>query len=193
MLPVMEKLCECGCGGLAPIAKRNNKNRGYVRGQPMRFIRGHSARKSHGLEPCRDPEWSEYLNDPNRFWYAGRWMTLESIENERASQRESRRRKRGIHQDAPLMPLSQRGSLGNRIRKLRKAVANHRLMNIMDREDPERVRLMRLCVDPSASPFEGKLALKALDRHIDKQKGKSPWQQTTSNETQTQRLLPRSA
>lgn len=40
------KLCECGCGNPAPIAKRNNKGRGYVKGQPIRFINGHN-----GIEP----------------------------------------------------------------------------------------------------------------------------------------------
>ena len=38
-------LCECGCGGAAPIAKVTNRPRGYVAGQPLRFIQTHSARK----------------------------------------------------------------------------------------------------------------------------------------------------
>src|SRR6266487_5257655 len=36
-------MCECGCNNLAPIAKRTNKNRGWVKGQPLRFIKGHSV------------------------------------------------------------------------------------------------------------------------------------------------------
>lgn len=35
------KLCECGCGEPAPIAKQTNRPQGRVKGQPMRFIRGH--------------------------------------------------------------------------------------------------------------------------------------------------------
>jgi hypothetical protein len=35
-------LCECGCGEPAPIATRNED--GYLKGQPKRFIKGHSAR-----------------------------------------------------------------------------------------------------------------------------------------------------
>jgi len=35
------KLCECGCGGLAPIAKMTNKRLGHIKGQPVRFIRYH--------------------------------------------------------------------------------------------------------------------------------------------------------
>lgn len=37
------KLCECGCGKPAPIAKYNSSQFGYVKGQPTRFVRGHSA------------------------------------------------------------------------------------------------------------------------------------------------------
>jgi len=43
MLQVM-KLCECGCGLPAPIAKMTDAKRGYVKGQPRRFIHGHYAR-----------------------------------------------------------------------------------------------------------------------------------------------------
>ena len=40
------KLCECGCGQPAPIAKWNNERRGHVKGQPIRFIPGHHNRVS---------------------------------------------------------------------------------------------------------------------------------------------------
>lgn len=38
------KLCECGCGRSAPISMMNWKKAGYVKGQPLRFIHGHSCR-----------------------------------------------------------------------------------------------------------------------------------------------------
>lgn len=38
------KLCECGCGQPAPIAKFSDATKGLVRGQPMRFIQGHNRR-----------------------------------------------------------------------------------------------------------------------------------------------------
>ena len=41
----IQKLCECGCGPLAPIATRNDKKRGFVKGQPQRFIAGHQRFK----------------------------------------------------------------------------------------------------------------------------------------------------
>jgi len=49
-------LCECGCGQPTPIAIRNNKKLGHVKGQPVRFIRGHHVR----LRPQRSIE--------ERFW-----------------------------------------------------------------------------------------------------------------------------
>jgi hypothetical protein len=33
--------CECGCGQQTPIYKCHAPKRGYVKGQPSRFIRGH--------------------------------------------------------------------------------------------------------------------------------------------------------
>jgi protein gp37 len=42
---VVGKLCECGCGNLAPIANKSIKSRGWVKGEPLRFIRGHNGRK----------------------------------------------------------------------------------------------------------------------------------------------------
>lgn len=41
------KLCECGCGQPTNIAKRDHQRSGHVRGQPVRFIKGHHSRK-HG-------------------------------------------------------------------------------------------------------------------------------------------------
>lgn len=35
-------LCECGCGEPAPLARQTDAKRGYVKGQPIRFIAGHN-------------------------------------------------------------------------------------------------------------------------------------------------------
>jgi hypothetical protein len=40
-------LCQCGCGQPAPIAKRTATSRGRIKGQPLKFIRGHN---SHGMD-----------------------------------------------------------------------------------------------------------------------------------------------
>lgn len=37
--------CHCGCGQLAPIAKRSTTQWGWVKGQPKRFISGHHSTK----------------------------------------------------------------------------------------------------------------------------------------------------
>lgn len=36
------KLCECGCGNPAPISKQTAASRGWVKGEPLRFIHGHA-------------------------------------------------------------------------------------------------------------------------------------------------------
>jgi hypothetical protein len=42
------KLCECGCGKPAPIAKYTDRGKGWRKGEAVRFIRGH-ANVRHGL------------------------------------------------------------------------------------------------------------------------------------------------
>lgn len=37
-------LCQCGCGQLAPIARKTRTYSGHVQGQPVKYIRGHAAR-----------------------------------------------------------------------------------------------------------------------------------------------------
>jgi hypothetical protein len=39
------RLCECGCGMPAPIAKQSDSKRGYVKGQPVRFQPGHNQQR----------------------------------------------------------------------------------------------------------------------------------------------------
>lgn len=36
-----EGYCQCGCGQKTAIAERNNTSKGWVKGQPLRFARGH--------------------------------------------------------------------------------------------------------------------------------------------------------
>lgn len=37
--------CQCGCGSETPVATRNKVARGYVKGEPIRFIAGHQNRR----------------------------------------------------------------------------------------------------------------------------------------------------
>lgn len=39
-------LCECGCGQTTEISKSNRPERGIVKGQPTRYVRGHSAKNN---------------------------------------------------------------------------------------------------------------------------------------------------
>lgn len=45
-----DKLCECGCGQFTNLALSSSAKIGMVKGQPMRFVRGHS---SNGTTPSR--------------------------------------------------------------------------------------------------------------------------------------------
>lgn len=45
--------CGCGCGGRTKIAPRTHAARGWVKGQPQFYLRGHAAWKDHG------PRWIE--------------------------------------------------------------------------------------------------------------------------------------
>jgi hypothetical protein len=40
----MKKLCECNCGGETPLAKKTDARKGWVKGEPVRFIAGHHGR-----------------------------------------------------------------------------------------------------------------------------------------------------
>jgi hypothetical protein len=67
-----EALCLCGCGGLAPIALRNEPLKGYKKGQPKRFIKGHGLNMSKGktmgkfeAETFRKEAESEITSTPN--------------------------------------------------------------------------------------------------------------------------------
>lgn len=37
-------LCGCGCGGPTPIARKTDRRKSHIKGQPVRFIFGHQTR-----------------------------------------------------------------------------------------------------------------------------------------------------
>jgi len=73
------KLCECGCGQPTRIAVNNHRGYGYVKGQPMKFLRGHSQRRSRNPAPPApvidfQPLSTELLQCPeNRAWVYAFW------------------------------------------------------------------------------------------------------------------------
>jgi hypothetical protein len=42
--PIPAGLCQCGCGGATNLASDTSRTRGWVKGQPLRFIDGHNTR-----------------------------------------------------------------------------------------------------------------------------------------------------
>ena len=60
--------CQCGCGGDAPIAKRNQHQRGYVKGQPIQFIHAHHTCLRR-TPPIEEHFWSRVqILGPNDCW-----------------------------------------------------------------------------------------------------------------------------
>ncbi len=50
------KLCECGCGQSAPLARQTDRKRGYRKDEPMRFRQGHGG---HTTRPLAERVWSK--------------------------------------------------------------------------------------------------------------------------------------
>src|SRR3990167_8861821 len=44
-VPVGTGVCQCGCGGKVPLAKKTDLYNGYITGKPRRFLSGHSTRR----------------------------------------------------------------------------------------------------------------------------------------------------
>ena len=66
-----DKLCECGCGQPAPIARQTRAQFGHIQGQPIRFCSGHNASgppviHGHGRTSRQTPTYSSWRNMINR-------------------------------------------------------------------------------------------------------------------------------
>jgi hypothetical protein len=46
-------LCQCGCGARTRIATHNDKSKGWVKGQPLKFVRFHSAASTAAVKTAR--------------------------------------------------------------------------------------------------------------------------------------------
>lgn len=87
--------CQCGCGGDAPIAKRNEYQRGHAKGQPMRYIHAHHTRLSR-TPPITEHFWAqveildqddcwEWQGLRNRKGYGQLWFIDQTIAAHRAA------------------------------------------------------------------------------------------------------------
>jgi hypothetical protein len=36
-------LCQCGCGRQTPVAPQTDRRKGWIKGQPLRFLKGHGG------------------------------------------------------------------------------------------------------------------------------------------------------
>lgn len=60
--------CQCGCGKETRLATQNDIAKGWIKGKPLRFLRGHYA-KSQAL-PDEERFWSKVAKseDPDKCW-----------------------------------------------------------------------------------------------------------------------------
>lgn len=56
-------LCQCGCGNKAPLAVMTNRKRGWVKGEPVRFIHGHN-----GVGRIKTQEEIEKIKQARKGW-----------------------------------------------------------------------------------------------------------------------------
>lgn len=50
MIPI--GLCQCGCGQKTTIALRNKREKGWIKGEPVKFIQWHNVRKGGEVSPA---------------------------------------------------------------------------------------------------------------------------------------------
>jgi hypothetical protein len=66
--------CHCGCGRKTPIATRHDRQRGYIKGEPERYLRAHYDRSSEEYRRFHADKMTATMNelyaDPRR---KGRW------------------------------------------------------------------------------------------------------------------------
>lgn len=62
------KLCECGCGLPAPIATKTDNSRGYVKGEPRRYILGHRKHTAETKQRMSETR----RGDQHARWQGGR-------------------------------------------------------------------------------------------------------------------------
>lgn len=69
-------MCHCRCGEPAPIAKYTMHSRGWVKGEPKRFIQGHIF-KTPELRAIVSALRTEETGPANHNWTAGEWYNTQ--------------------------------------------------------------------------------------------------------------------
>lgn len=63
-------LCECGCGKETNTATKTDKSKGWVKGEPHRFLRGHAV-SGKFLNTINEPIWKHRLTPYELGWFVG--------------------------------------------------------------------------------------------------------------------------
>lgn len=73
------KLCECGCEEPAPVATRNRVDRGWLKGQPIRFVSGHHLRGKFG------PDTSQWKGNDVGYNALHQWVLWHKVKTGKCS------------------------------------------------------------------------------------------------------------
>lgn len=70
------KLCECGCGRPTKPAPQSHTAKGWVKGEPMRFLRGHSrmTKTRQPPQPRYGPEHPQWRGDDAGYSALHKWL-----------------------------------------------------------------------------------------------------------------------
>lgn len=58
----MSGLCECGCGERTNLAPKNDPTKGWVKGEPLRFVNRHHVRNGRAKPPVRRGRENNHFN-----------------------------------------------------------------------------------------------------------------------------------
>ena len=73
MTKIPKGLCHCGCGRPTPIASRNRKNLGWIKGEPLNYLKGHNRCAPRGPEAPEGMKWCgtcKTMKDKTEFFKA---------------------------------------------------------------------------------------------------------------------------
>lgn len=64
--------CHCGCGQLAPVAKKSDKSTNRIKGNPMRYIAGHRKGSGPIPKPIQELFWSKVTKTDSCWLWTGK-------------------------------------------------------------------------------------------------------------------------
>lgn len=82
-------MCKCGCGKQTPIAKRNRRELGHIKGQHISYINGHNRKGHRGSDRWHEEDfgfdtpcwiWNGYINPHTGYGTATSWEETNKME-----------------------------------------------------------------------------------------------------------------